>query len=167
MSRKDEVREFLISCRADVTPEQAGLPDYGGERRVPGLRREEVAMLAGVSVDYCTQLERGKIRGASEGVLNAIARARQLNDVEREYPFDLARSAPTTPATSRRDRRHLRRVRTTRRTRPGHLRLQRRRALTLRRQARPPLRLGSHPRVRRPVARRRSPRRGTSTTRST
>ncbi|MGW6504102.1 helix-turn-helix domain-containing protein [Nonomuraea angiospora] len=98
MSRKDEVREFLISRRAHVTPEQAGLPDYGGERRVPGLRREEVAMLAGVSVDYYTQLERGKIRGASESVLNAVARALQLNDVEREHLFDLARSAPATPA---------------------------------------------------------------------
>lgn len=66
MSTKDEVREFLISRRAHVTPEQAGLPDYGGERRVPGLRREEVAMLAGVSLDYYTRLERGNIRGASE-----------------------------------------------------------------------------------------------------
>ncbi|MEU4550355.1 helix-turn-helix domain-containing protein [Nonomuraea dietziae] len=104
MSRKDEVREFLISRRAHVTPEQAGLPDFGGERRVPGLRREEVAMLAGVSVDYYTQLERGKIRGASESVLNAIARALQLNDVEREYLFGLARPAPTTPAAHSRRR---------------------------------------------------------------
>ena len=94
MSKKDEVREFLISRRAHVTPEQAGLPDFGGERRVPGLRREEVAMLAGVSLDYYTRLERGNVRGASESVLNAIARALQLNDVEREYLFDLARSAP-------------------------------------------------------------------------
>ncbi|MDH6463276.1 transcriptional regulator with XRE-family HTH domain [Micromonospora sp. A200] len=93
MSTKDEVREFLISRRAHVTPEQAGLPDYGGERRVPGLRREEVAMLAGVSLDYYTRLERGNIRGASESVLNAIARALQLNDVEREHLFDLARTA--------------------------------------------------------------------------
>ncbi|TMR98806.1 helix-turn-helix domain-containing protein [Nonomuraea basaltis] len=104
MSRKDEVREFLISRRAHVTPEQAGLPDFGGERRVPGLRREEVAMLAGVSVDYYTQLERGKIRGASESVLNAIARALQLNDVEREYLFELARTTPATPAARSRRR---------------------------------------------------------------
>jgi transcriptional regulator with XRE-family HTH domain len=97
MSTKDEVREFLISRRAQVTPKQAGLPDLGGERRVPGLRREEVAMLAGVSLDYYTRLERGQIRGASESVLHAIARALQLNDVEREYLFDLAR---TTAATS-------------------------------------------------------------------
>jgi transcriptional regulator with XRE-family HTH domain len=94
MSKKDDVREFLISRRANVTPEQVGLPDTGGERRVPGLRREEVAMLAGVSTDYYTRLERGKIRGASESVLNAIARALQLDDVEREHLFDLARIAP-------------------------------------------------------------------------
>ena len=92
MSLRDEVREFLISRRAHVTPEQAGLPDFGGERRVPGLRREEVAMLAGVSLDYYTRLERGNIRGASESVLNAIARALQLDDVERAHLFDLART---------------------------------------------------------------------------
>ncbi|ONK12125.1 helix-turn-helix transcriptional regulator [Streptomyces sp. MP131-18] len=102
MSTKDEVREFLISRRANVTPEQAGIPDFGGERRVPGLRREEVAMLAGVSLDYYTRLERGNVRGASESVLNAIARALRLNDVEREYLFDLARTAPATaPARTR------------------------------------------------------------------
>ncbi|WP_428964803.1 helix-turn-helix transcriptional regulator [Micromonospora fluostatini] len=94
MSSKDEVREFLISRRAHVTPEQAGLPDFGGERRVPGLRREEVALLAGVSLDYYTRLERGNIRGASESVLNAVARALQLDDVERQHLFDLARTAP-------------------------------------------------------------------------
>ena len=99
MSSKDDVREFLISRRAHVTPEQAGLPDYGGERRVPGLRREEVAQLAGVSLDYYTRLERGNIQGASESVLNAIARALQLNDVEREYLFSLARTGPARPAT--------------------------------------------------------------------
>ncbi|PWR11727.1 transcriptional regulator [Micromonospora sicca] len=98
MSTKDEVREFLVSRRAHVTPEQAGLPDFGGERRVPGLRREEVAMLAGVSLDYYTRLERGNIRGASESVLNAIARALQLNDVEREHLFHLARTAPAASA---------------------------------------------------------------------
>ncbi|GAB2893176.1 helix-turn-helix transcriptional regulator [Streptomyces mayteni] len=101
MSTKDEVREFLISRRANVTPEQAGIPDFGGERRVPGLRREEVAMLAGVSLDYYTRLERGNIRGASESVLNAIARALRLNDTEREYLFDLARTAPATAAARR------------------------------------------------------------------
>lgn len=103
MSTKDEVREFLVSRRANVTPRQAGLPDLGGERRVPGLRREEVAMLAGVSLDYYTRLERGNIRGASESVLGAIARALRLDDAEREYLFDLARTAPT--ASSARTRR--------------------------------------------------------------
>ena len=91
MSRKDEVREFLISRRAHVTPAQAGLPDLGN-RRVPGLRREEVAALAGVSLEYYTQLERGNLRGASESVLNAVARALQLDDVERQHLFDLART---------------------------------------------------------------------------
>jgi transcriptional regulator with XRE-family HTH domain len=102
MSTKDEVREFLVSRRANVTPQQAGIPDFGGERRVPGLRREEVAMLAGVSPDYYTRLERGNIRGASESVLEAIARALQLNDAEREYLFDLARTAPAAAARNRR-----------------------------------------------------------------
>jgi transcriptional regulator with XRE-family HTH domain len=97
MGKKDDVREFLISRRANVTPEQVGIPEVG-ERRVPGLRREEVAMLAGVSTDYYTRLERGKIRGASESVLNAIARALQLDDVERAHLFDLARINPATPA---------------------------------------------------------------------
>ena len=103
MSKKDKVREFLISRRAHVTPEQAGLPEGGGERRVPGLRREEVAVLAGVSVDYYTQLERGDLGGASDSVLNAIARALRLNDVEREYLFELARA--TTASKAARGRR--------------------------------------------------------------
>jgi hypothetical protein len=84
MSTMDEVREFLVSRRANVTPEQAGIPDSGGERRVPGLRREEVAMLAGVSLDYYTRLERRNVRGASESVLGAIARALRLDDAEQE-----------------------------------------------------------------------------------
>jgi transcriptional regulator with XRE-family HTH domain len=96
--RKDEVREFLISRRANITPARAGLPDFGGERRVPGLRREEVAMLAGVSLDYYTQLERGNLRGASDSVLNAIARALQLDDVERQHLFDLAHAASVSSA---------------------------------------------------------------------
>ncbi|MBB2939337.1 transcriptional regulator with XRE-family HTH domain, partial [Amycolatopsis bartoniae] len=103
MSTKDEVREFLVSRRANVTPRQVGLPDLGEERRVPGLRREEVALLAGVSLDYYTRLERGNIRGASESVLNAIARALLLNDVEREYLFDLARTAPAASRAPRRE----------------------------------------------------------------
>ena len=102
MVGKDDVREFLISRRANVTPEQAGVLDHGRERRVPGLRREEVAMLAGVSLDYYTRLERGNIGGASESVLEAIARALQLNDVERAHLFDLARNAPAPAARPRR-----------------------------------------------------------------
>jgi transcriptional regulator with XRE-family HTH domain len=93
MSNKDDIRKFLVSRRANVTLAQAGLPDFGDERRVPGLRREEVAQLAGVSIDYYTRLERGNIHGASEGVLNAIARALHLTDVEREHLLDLARPA--------------------------------------------------------------------------
>lgn len=93
MSR-NEVREFLVSRRAKVTPEQVNVPVFSEDRRVPGLRREEVATLAGLSTDYYTRLERGAIHGASESVLTAIARALQLSDVEREYLFDLARRAP-------------------------------------------------------------------------
>jgi transcriptional regulator with XRE-family HTH domain len=111
VSTKEEVREFLMSRRANVTPEQAGFPDFGGERRVPGLRREEVAMLAGVSVDYYTRLERGNIRKASDSVLDAIARALELNDAEREYLFDLAGTAPVA-ATARNPRPRPRAVRT-------------------------------------------------------
>lgn len=80
MEIEREIRDFLMSRRARITPAQAGLPHVGGDRRVPGLRREEVAMLAGISVDYYTRLERGKIGGASESVLDAVARALHLND---------------------------------------------------------------------------------------
>jgi transcriptional regulator with XRE-family HTH domain len=92
VDRRREIRDFLVSRRAKVTPDQAGLPIADGRpRRVPGLRREEVADLAGVSVDYYTQLERGDLDGASDSVLNAIARALQLDDAERIHLFDLAR----------------------------------------------------------------------------
>ena len=97
MDARNEVREFLTSRRAKLTPEQAGLRTYGGTRRVPGLRREEVAMLAGVSVDYYTRLERGNLSGVSETVLEALARALQLDDAERAHLFDLARA--TQPVT--------------------------------------------------------------------
>jgi transcriptional regulator with XRE-family HTH domain len=102
MDNKNEIREFLASRRARLGPEQAGLPAYGSNRRVPGLRREEVAMLAGVSVDYYTRLERGNLRGTSEGVLDALARALQLDEAERAHLFDLARAANTTQGTRRR-----------------------------------------------------------------
>ncbi|WP_062466593.1 helix-turn-helix transcriptional regulator [Demequina maris] len=99
MSTNPEVTEFLRSRRARITPEQSGLPAYGGNRRVPGLRREEVAMLAGVSVDYYVRLERGNLSGASDSVLDALANALQLDEAERDHLFDLARAAG--PASSR------------------------------------------------------------------
>jgi len=102
MDTRSETREFLTSRRAKITPEQAGLPWYGENRRVPGLRREEVALLAGVSVDYYTRLERGNLSGVSETVLEALARALQLDDAERAHLFDLARAAQSTPRTRRR-----------------------------------------------------------------
>jgi MmyB-like transcription regulator ligand binding domain/Helix-turn-helix domain len=111
VTSRDDIRSFLIARRANVTPAQAGIRDFGGDRRVPGLRREEVAELAGVSLDYYTRLERGNIRGASESVLNAIARALQLNDVERTHLFDLARAAttgPTVQGTGSRQNEHVR-----------------------------------------------------------
>src|SRR3954447_16021258 len=96
-----EIREFLTSRRARITPEQVGLPDYG-LRRVPGLRREEVAVLAGVSAPYYTRIERGDMSGASDSVLEALARALQLDDAERAHLFDLARAAQPGPAAPRR-----------------------------------------------------------------
>ena len=101
METKQEIREFLTSRRARITPEQAGLTSYG-TRRVPGLRREEVAVLAGVSVPYYTRLERGDMHGVSESVLNALAGALQLDDAERAHLLDLARAALPTPAPARR-----------------------------------------------------------------
>jgi hypothetical protein len=99
VNRTREIREFLVSRRARITPDQAGLPVYGTNRRVKGLRREEVAMLAGVSVDYYTRLERGNLAGASETVLVALARALQLDEAEQTHLFDLARAANAHPAT--------------------------------------------------------------------
>ena len=101
MDPKTEIREFLASRRAKISPQQAGLADYGGARRVPGLRREEVAMLAGVSVDYYVRLERGNLAGASEAVLESIARALQLDEAERGHLFALARAASTSGARRR------------------------------------------------------------------
>ena len=103
METKQEIREFLTSRRGRITPEQAGLPSYGS-RRVPGLRREEVAVLAGVSAPYYTRLERGDMNGVSDGVLEALARALQLDDAERGHLFDLARAAQPTPVRPRRRR---------------------------------------------------------------
>jgi len=106
---KSELREFLTTRRARIAPEQAGLPIFGGARRVPGLRREEVALLAGVSVDYYTRLERGNASGVSDTVLEALARALQLDDTERAHLFDLARALQ--PSGPRRRRRTQQRIR--------------------------------------------------------
>jgi transcriptional regulator with XRE-family HTH domain len=102
MDNRDEIRDFLSSRRARLTPEQAGLTAYGRQRRVTGLRREEVAMLAGVSSDYYVRLERGHLAGVSESVLESLARALQLDDAEREHLHDLARAATPRPARTRR-----------------------------------------------------------------
>ncbi|WP_432936480.1 helix-turn-helix transcriptional regulator [Kribbella sp. CA-253562] len=104
MDNRQEVREFLTTRRARITPEQAGLPATGN-RRVPGLRRSEVATIAGLSVEYYARLERGQIAGASSGVLDALARALQLDDAERAHLFDLARAADGIPTSGRSRRR--------------------------------------------------------------
>jgi transcriptional regulator with XRE-family HTH domain len=110
MDARREIREFLTSRRARITPVQAGLPDYG-TRRVPGLRREEVAVLAGVSVPYYTRLERGDVSGVSDSVLSALARALRLDDAERSHLFDLARAVQPAGAAPARRRRAKQRVR--------------------------------------------------------
>ena len=99
MDARTEFRDFLTSRRAKITPEQAGLPANGGHRRVTGLRREEVALLAGVSADYYIKLERGNARGVSDSVLEALSRALQLDEAERAHLFDLANAANRTRAT--------------------------------------------------------------------
>jgi transcriptional regulator with XRE-family HTH domain len=106
---RSEIREFLTSRRARITPEQAGLVSYG-PRRVPGLRREEVAVLAGVSVPYYTRIERGDLSGVSESVLDALSRALRLDDAERAHLFDLARAVQPLAPRSRR-RAHKQRIR--------------------------------------------------------
>jgi transcriptional regulator with XRE-family HTH domain len=103
MDNRAQVREFLISRRERLSPAQAGLPAYGGSnRRVKGLRREEVALLAGVSIDYYVRMERGNLTGASEAVLDGIASALQLDEAERAHLFDLARAAQPAPPRQRR-----------------------------------------------------------------
>ena len=95
---RGEIREFLTTRRAKITPQQAGLPRYRGRRRVTGLRRDEAAQLAGISIEYYTRLERGNIRGVSDEVLDGIARALQLDEVERAHLLDLVRMANASPA---------------------------------------------------------------------
>ncbi|MET9513437.1 helix-turn-helix transcriptional regulator [Streptomyces flavidovirens] len=91
MDQRAELSEFLRSRRARLKPEDVGLPDFGRHRRVPGLRREELAQLAGVSVAYYTRLEQGNGRNVSMGVLDAIARALRLSDAERDHLTHLAK----------------------------------------------------------------------------
>ena len=98
MDLRTEIREFLATRRAKITPDQAGMPLYGRRRRVPGLRREDVAMLAGVSIDYYTRLEKGNVAGVSDEVLGAVARALQLDEAERAHLFNLAHAADGTSA---------------------------------------------------------------------
>ena len=104
MDNRAEAREFLMTRRAKITPQQAGLPEFGN-RRVPGLRRGEVASLAGVSIEYYSKLERGGLAGVSASVLDAIARALQLDDAERAHLFHLAHAADGTSAGMRPRRR--------------------------------------------------------------
>lgn len=101
MDHRSEVQEFLRTRRARLTPERVNLIG-GGNRRVPGLRREEVALLAGVSVDYYAQLERGDLAGVSDEVLDALARALQLDEAECTHLYDLARAAHSRPGRRRR-----------------------------------------------------------------
>lgn len=101
MDTKSEVRDFLRTRRERVTPQQVGLPDFGGARRVKGLRREELALVAGMSVDYYIRLERGNLTGVSESVLESLSRALRLDDAEHAHLFDLAR-VQNASATTRR-----------------------------------------------------------------
>jgi transcriptional regulator with XRE-family HTH domain len=99
---RNEIQEFLTSRRARITPEQAGLPAYGSNRRVAGLRREEVALLAGISAEYYTRLERGNAAGVSDSVLEGLARALQLDEAERSHLFHLVRTSGTAAPARRR-----------------------------------------------------------------
>ncbi|WP_456847090.1 helix-turn-helix domain-containing protein [Cellulomonas sp. P5_C6] len=115
MDNRDEVKDFLSTRRARLTPERAGLTAFSTNRRVPGLKRSEVADLAGVSVEYYAQLERGNLAGVSDSVLDSLARALQLDEAERTHLADLAREAG--PGTRQR------RTRASGQVRPGVQRL--------------------------------------------
>ncbi len=115
MSNADDIREFLATRRARLAPGQAGLPSYGRTRRVPGLRREEVALLAGISVEYYTRLERGNARAVSDDVLESVSRALQLDEAEHAHLLDLVRTAnferpPRKPVTPTQVRPSIRRL---------------------------------------------------------
>ncbi len=87
MDNQDDLSEFLISRRAKLDLQRAGLPDFGGRRRVPGLRREEVALLAGMSSEYYKRLERGNAKGVSEAVIDGVSRALQLDEAEHSHLY--------------------------------------------------------------------------------
>ena len=100
---RGQIREFLSTRRARISPEQAGLPVYGGDRRrVSGLRRDEVAVLAGISSEYYIRLERGNATGVSDSVIDGIAHALQLDEAERAHLLDLIRAAATARPPRRR-----------------------------------------------------------------
>lgn len=101
MNNENLIRDFLTTRRARITPRQAGLPDFGGRRRVQGLRREEVALLAGMSTEYYVRLERGNAKGVSEAVLAGICRALQLDEAEQTHLHDLVRAANAGPRSPR------------------------------------------------------------------
>ncbi|MGO2750649.1 MAG: helix-turn-helix transcriptional regulator [Pseudoclavibacter sp.] len=104
MDIQEDIGEFLTSRRARLTPQQAGLPDFGGRRRVPGLRREEVALLAGMSAEYYKRLERGNAAGVSEAVIDGVSRALQLDDAEHEHLLALIKTASAGAHPQRRTR---------------------------------------------------------------
>ena len=104
MDVRKDAADFLRSRRSRLSPEDAGLPAWGGNRRVKGLRREEVALLAGVSVEYYVRLERGNLGGASQSVLDAVANALQLDEAERAHLHDLARTSSTRAGSGRQTR---------------------------------------------------------------
>jgi transcriptional regulator with XRE-family HTH domain len=101
MDLDPDVQRFLTEVRGRLSPEEAGVPIFGGERQVRGLRREEVAQLPGVSTAYYTRMERGNLRGVSEGVLRSLARTLQMNSAETEHLFNIARVASDGPRTAR------------------------------------------------------------------
>ena len=92
MATNEALRDFLATRRARITPDLAGLPNYGGHRRVAGLRREEVSLLAGISVEYYTRLERGNVGSVSEAVLEGLVRALQLDEDESAHLADLVQA---------------------------------------------------------------------------
>ncbi|MFD7480189.1 helix-turn-helix transcriptional regulator [Streptomyces sp. NPDC059837] len=104
MEQNAELGAFLRTCRARLSPQDAGLSPGGGVRRVPGLRREEVAYLGGVSTDYYIRLEQGRHPNVSEAVLDAVARALRLDNDERAHLFDLARTRTARSRSAQPDR---------------------------------------------------------------